>query len=313
MATLRERREKQKRLFKQCLARFTTSPQFNHLLLSTLGDTGYHLEQYDQRYKHQSLQILSYQFSSMGGTNHAKILQLSVSDHYQALSHELDHLHKAGLGFVLLDKHNEVCMVSYDWDHTDMPPPFETTNAIYNKKLEICNAALLNDSVYQTHVVVSRGRQLEYGQVLYKDKGAMRPDLEGTGMLRTGIMLIPWLFTYMAGYEMVYAIATNNKTMLMGHVLSRMGTIAKTNWRAPKYFDFSDFEFRDGTSVQDCYRSLVGLGFDNDGLRIGHCRVAVRVGFVEPNTNSTLDDLISMHAQARKRIKRVMRSLKSKL
>merc|ERR1719491_785960 len=104
MATLAEHREKHKQLFKQCVSQFTNSPQFNRLLCTTLGD-GFRVEQYDKRYKLQSLQILAYQFSSMGGTNHAKILQLSVADHYRALSHELDHLHETGLGYVLLDQH----------------------------------------------------------------------------------------------------------------------------------------------------------------------------------------------------------------
>lgn len=168
-------RENQKRMYRQCLDQFSTSSQYNDFLASKLG-AKYHLVQYDQRYKHETLQILTYQFSSMGGTNHAKILQLSVADGYRALSHELDHLHKTGLGLLLLDEHRRVCLIHYCWDHCDMPPSFDIRNDKYRRKYEICCAALHADPLYQKHIARKEG-VIKYGEIQYDDMAAVRPDL----------------------------------------------------------------------------------------------------------------------------------------
>ena len=78
-----ENRERNKRLYGQYLNKLTSSPKY----LSKLKK-GYKVVQYESKFKHEVLQILAYAFSSIGGTNHAKVLQISVKDHYDILSSE---------------------------------------------------------------------------------------------------------------------------------------------------------------------------------------------------------------------------------
>ena len=175
MMSLPERREANKRAHKAYLKQLNASPQFQSFLTSRLGSDAYSLRQYEARYKHQCLQILSYQFSSMGGTNQAKILQLSVQDYYDALCADLDHLQLTGLGVVVLDARHEVCMVFYGWDQADLPPaPARSIQNIdaklskLRKKHELFSAVFARDPLYKRHIIAQQ--PLEYGRVLYSDK-----------------------------------------------------------------------------------------------------------------------------------------------
>eukprot|EP01083_Nonionella_stella_P052727 139793_1 len=243
-------REQNKLTFERLLNKETSSKHYQRSLLKKLGD-GAKVVQYNASHKHQSLQILSYMFSSMGSTNHAKILMLSTADHYAALSYELDHLAKTGLGFVMLDKNNNVCLVCSQWDHCDRPK-YKIVNNNVSKKSEICTAALNNHPLYQQ--LITQSDQIKYGELLYLDKIAVRPDLMGKGVptldLRFPILL-------KMGYINSYNLATSPKSIA---VVQRM--VKQTKRFKLSMFDFSTFQFKDGTSIDECYKRLEEANFD---------------------------------------------------
>eukprot|EP01084_Bolivina_argentea_P209360 356634_1 len=293
--SLIELRNKNKRLFNEYLIQFMTSLKFNAALQSIYGNKKYRMVQYASCYKHQSLQILSYQFCSIGGTNHAKILQLSIKDHYNILSIELDHLENTGLGIVIVDKYNNVCLISYISDICDMPS-FKSLNnisEIYHKKLEICNATLKNDPLYQKYVI-SKKHKLKYGKIMYADKIAIRPDLLGSGLA----LLDPSReITQLMGYKYMYYLHTNYKTILWGKWMETSSSLVKNGilWKQSSIFDFSDFTFSDTISIKRYFEQLKCIGFNMNKLQQSNCKVAVLFGFMgnqTPTIQQAIDNCI---------------------
>ena len=263
MESLELKRERQKKLFNDLLKKHTSSTAFKKKLESALGK-GARMVQYSAKYKHQALQILAYQFSSIGNTNHAKVLMLSVADHYKAISHELDHFGKTGLGAVILDKNNNVCWIQTTWDHCDLPSDFKIKNAKYRRKYEICSAALESDQLYQKMI-----GSCKYGEVLYFDKNSCRPDLNGKGLRFISPQTAMWRET---GYKYAYSLTTNPITIKWGNYLSnsRPARIQQST------FDFSDFVFSDGSSIHDCYKALEeGTDFDVGRIKKENSHIGV--------------------------------------
>eukprot|EP01083_Nonionella_stella_P147629 466193_1 len=265
-------REQNKLTFEQLLNKETSMKHYQRALLKKLGD-GAKVVQYNASHKHQSLQILSYMFSSMGGTNHAKILMLSAADHYASLSHELDHLAKAGLGFVIVDKNNNVCLVSYQWDHCDVPK-YDIVNKNYLKKYEICTATLNSHPLYQ-QLIVSQSDRIKYGDIIYLDKIAVRPDLIGKGIW-TLDPSFPILLKM--GYKNSYSLETNPKTIALAQKLEKQTKHFKLS-----LFDFSTFQFKDGTSIDDCYKRLKEAKFHVTKLKQCNSKIGALIGYLNTN------------------------------
>eukprot|EP01084_Bolivina_argentea_P256348 431563_1 len=273
LSSLTELRKKQKKLFQDCLQKFTSSTKFTAAFNKAIGKK-YKLIQYDSSYKHQSLQILSYQFSSMGGTNHAKILQLSANDHYRSLSLELDHLHNTGLGMIIIDKNNNVCFIVIMCDQYDLPT-FNIENKIYHKKHEICLAALENDPMYQ-QLVLSSNNPTKYGDILVMDKAALRPDLRGKAFIAFDLSHI---FGMLLGYKYVYAMETNPYTISLGNQLTIENNKSLiTWWKRSSYFDFSHFIFEDGISIDYYFQKLTNIGYNVNKLKKRNTKIGILFG-----------------------------------
>jgi len=287
MLTLAERREANRRAYRAGLQQLRVSPELKSFLTAKQGSDLFHLRPYDRRYKHQCLQILAYQFSSMSGVAHATILQLSVQDQYDALCAELDHLQVTGLGYVLLDQRQNVCVVGYDWDHADLPPPHisprDSANSKYRKKCEINTGAMEKDSLFGKHV--SSQQPLEYGRVLMMDKIAVRPDLLERGLFRIGS--ISFILAHAMGYKCVFALQTNPKTIAAGDAVSGL-RIGAFTFKRSSYFDFSEFVFSDGSSIEECYTELGTRGLDVAKLRKHRSKIALMFIFIDTNAKAEL-------------------------
>eukprot|EP00483_Globobulimina_turgida_P013458 UN13482 len=229
--SLLELRTQQKQKFTHCLQQITLSSTFQSKFKSTIGKQ-YKYIQYQKCYKHQALQILSYQFSSMGGTNHARILQLSVNDHYRSLSLELDHIANTGMGLLIIDKNNNVCFIAYMYDQCD-PPIFNIENANFAKKHQICSIAMKNDPMYR-ELVLSPKNSLKYGDMKMMEKAAIKPDLKGKGFL---MFDVSFLMGILLGYKYEYALQTNPYTQAFGEALCKNKSMI-TTWRRTIIFDF---------------------------------------------------------------------------
>ena len=250
-SSLEQKRKKYKKWFNTLLQKYAASSDFQKQLYTLIGP-GAKIVQYSSKYKHQCLQILAYQFSSIGNTNHAKVLMLSAAGHHDVLSHELDHLDKTGLSSVILDKNDNVCWFQSVWDHCDMPPKdYEIKNTKYRRKYEICEAAFKNDPLYQK-MIASRENDIQFGEVLYNDKSAIRPDLNGKGLLYISPDGKCW--TDM-GYKYSYSLPTNPKTIKWGKDMSKSKMYGPSKVRI-NVFDFSNFVFSDGSSIDQYYNAL---------------------------------------------------------
>ncbi len=198
------------KLYGQYLALFT--PTFNRALRIKFGKD-YKMIQYSPKYKHESLQILSYQYSvTMGGSNDSLVLQLSMNDIYGLISAELDHLALHGFGHVILDENDRVCLVGYNWDHCHRPPKYETQNEKVNHMRELCSAAYKHDKP---------------GEIICGARLAARPDMRGKHLYQL-IAQQKHLIRNLMGYKVTYGLYTHASTIQHNQsIQSRNNTLQK--------------------------------------------------------------------------------------
>eukprot|EP01084_Bolivina_argentea_P316058 547774_1 len=242
-ADLLQKRARSKVLFNKHLFEIFNSSHFQQTWNDTIcGQNGFKVDQIDAKYKQQIVNILSYCFSFTSTTLIDPLLSTNVAQNYVKYSCIINHIIKTGLGMVITDKNDNVIMISYAYDYTDMPQiPSNIISNNLKKRAEFFQHITRATPIHSQNI-----KAISYGDFLFAATTAVRPDYWGKiKALKMGLCAPTFISM---GYKYYATIAQNIKYV---HWVNQMH---KTfNWWSIVNHNIYDLniKFKDGTMLND--------------------------------------------------------------
>ena len=212
----------------------------------------YKLQLMEEGHLDQVLTLMCYTFSCLGGPANHQILMTTPCDSYPRFKCELQHSLKTGLNYVILDKYNRVVSVYYGFDYKDRPNYKGAITEKVKRIKEMHSYIWKNTEYLQSRFDYDLDKNVEFGDILCDEQGAIRPDSNGKKLVtyRKSKFDLPRL----VGYKYTIGEAVNPITINIAHKKSL------TNFYDYRFFskiyDFRNFMFKDGVNMKDIIDNL---------------------------------------------------------
>merc|ERR1719242_1064416 len=221
---------------------------------------------------HEALNIISYQFSSSGGTMLRVVTQHTALQTYRIYEQVLSHVVQTGLNFIIVDQQDRVCAILFGFDIKDQPSHNVDTE---ENDLSHLQATILSKSnLWKKYM--HDPNAYKFGELICDGHVAVRPDKI---RLKLGILCTE-LYTVLAiatGYRMIWAAVSHPVTMRAAR------TLAQFDYAEVEVHHFGDITLKNGKHIDYYYNKLrEERGFSVErierlreksiwGLTITHC------------------------------------------
>eukprot|EP01084_Bolivina_argentea_P246595 412672_1 len=255
MADIFGLRKQYKHLFKQHLQELINATEFKSYWNSKFE--AFHIVQLQKQHFIEAYNILCYQFSCSGGTNHSVTFMRSVIHPSVGFEIVLKHAIKTGLGFVVLDKHNHVIAIFFGNDESDIPPKRNKKTDIAKMSTksrhvaEIFEVNYPKNAMYRKYILPKKGKA-KFAEIFDYQVAAVKPGYENIKIASCCLPIIDAILFAMK-YKYIYIDCAHPKTIYYRDtVLKNYGLQHMIH----KPFDFSNYTFKDGTTIQKYYDDL---------------------------------------------------------
>eukprot|EP01084_Bolivina_argentea_P310136 536570_1 len=198
---------------KVILKQFTNSAEFNATLKEFGFDANlFSFEVLGNKHRNEAIDIISKQFSSVGGTIWSVVYGVSISDIYPEICMIVDHAINTQLSYVTLDHNNRIAQISILFDATDLPEcDINTPPLNIQKRTELFHERdKIHPFIYHLSDNIKYGL-IKPGDCICAFKAAVRHDLMSKGYSVFGGM--SYALQIGMGYKYSYATLTHPATV----------------------------------------------------------------------------------------------------